>query len=61
MRFMTKTGGYLIFVHKQNNERQIVTPYSTEEETGNSPVGQWKNILIPIRGLDHPWIKSRSG
>jgi hypothetical protein len=56
MRFMPQTGGYFIFVHKQNNERQVVTPYSTEEETGNSPLGQWKDFLMPVRGLDHPWI-----
>jgi len=59
MRFITQTGGYSIFVHKQNNERQIVTSYSTEEETGNSPLGQWEYFLMPIRGLDNLRIKSR--
>lgn len=48
MRYMTQTGGYLIFVHKQTKERQILTPYSTEEETGNSPLGQRKDFVISI-------------
>lgn len=38
-----------------------MTSYSTEEETENSPLGQWKYFLMPIRGLDNSQIKSRLG
>ena len=38
-----------------------MTPYSTEEETRNSPLGQWKYFSIIIRGLDRRQIKSRLG
>jgi hypothetical protein len=50
MRFMTQTAGYLIFVHKQSNKRQIVMSHSIEEETGTSPLGYGKG-LIPTTGL----------
>jgi hypothetical protein len=46
MRSMTQTGGYLIFVHRQNNERKIVTPYSTDEESGKVGTAFWDSEKI---------------